>query len=64
MCLDERANFPLYYPIDTNNIGSDRRSLYDVLMKNIKNGKLKTFMMILILHTKRTLKDIESALKS
>jgi len=24
--LDERANFPLYYPIDTNNIGSDRRS--------------------------------------
>lgn len=28
--LDERVNFPLYYPIDTNNIGSDRRSLFDV----------------------------------
>ena len=37
--LDERVNFPLYYPIDTNNIGADRRSLYDVLVKNIKNGK-------------------------
>ena len=39
--LDERANFPLYYPIDTNNIGSDRRSLYDVLMKAIKDGDIE-----------------------
>ena len=39
--LDERVNFPLYYPIDTNNIGAERRSLYDVLVKNIKNGKIK-----------------------
>ena len=38
--LDERSNFPLYYPIDTNNIGNDRRSLYDVLIKNIKNGNI------------------------
>ena len=38
--LDERVNFPLYYPIDTNNIGSERRSLYDVLVKNIKNGNI------------------------
>lgn len=38
--LDERVNFPLYYPIDTVDIGSDRRSLYDVLVKNIKNGKI------------------------
>ena len=45
--------FPLYYPIDTNNIGSDRRSLYDVLMKNIQGTeKLKTSMMILILQQK------------
>ena len=28
--LDERVNFPLYYPVDTNNIGSNRRSLFDV----------------------------------
>ena len=38
--LDERVNFPLYYPTDTIGIGADRRSLYHVLMKNIKNGKL------------------------
>ena len=60
--LDERANFPLYYPIDTNNIGSDRRSLYDVLMKNIKNGKIKNIYDDSYFTTKRTLKDIESAL--
>jgi hypothetical protein len=34
--LDERVNFPLYYPIDTNNIGKNRRSLFDVLMANVK----------------------------
>ena len=61
--LDERANFPLYYPIDTNNIGSDRRSLYDVLMKNIQNGKIKNIYDDSYFTTKRTLKDIESALK-
>ena len=60
--LDERANFPLYYPIDTNNIGSDRRSLYDVLMKNIKNGNIENIYDDSYFTTKRTLKDIESAL--
>ncbi len=60
--LDERANFSLYYPIDTNNIGSNRRSLYDVLMKNIKNGKIKNIYDDSYFTTKRTLKDIEGAL--
>ncbi|WP_370479878.1 gliding motility protein GldN [Tamlana flava] len=60
--LDERANFPLYYPIDTNNIGSDRRSLYDVLMKNIKNGRIENIYDDSYFTTKRTLKDIEGAL--
>ncbi len=60
--LDERINFSLYYPIDTNNIGSNRRSLYDVLMKNIKNGKIKNIYDDSYFTTKRTLKDIESAL--
>ena len=39
--LDERINFPLYYPIDTNNIGKDRRSLFDVLMRSIKNPDIE-----------------------
>ncbi|WP_248724051.1 gliding motility protein GldN [Seonamhaeicola sp. ML3] len=60
--LDERVNFPLYYPIDTNNIGKDRRCLYDVLMKNIKNGKIKNIYDDSYFSTKRTLKDIEAAL--
>ena len=60
--LDERANFHLYYPIDTNNIGSNRRSLYDVLMKNIKNGKIANIYDDSYFTTKRTLKDIEAAL--
>ena len=41
--LDERVNFPLYYPTDTIDIGADRRSLYDVLIKNVKNGKLEVY---------------------
>ncbi|WP_346880859.1 gliding motility protein GldN [uncultured Algibacter sp.] len=62
--LDERSNFPLYYPVDTNNIGNNRRSLYDVLMKNIKNGKIKNIYDDSYFTTKRTLKDIEAALTS
>lgn len=60
--LDERANFPLYYPIDTNNIGKNRRSLYDVLIKNIKNGNIKNIYDDSYFTSKRTLKDIQSAL--
>ncbi|WP_281541303.1 gliding motility protein GldN [Maribacter aestuarii] len=41
--LDERVNFPLYYPTDTMDIGRDRRSLYHVLIKNIKNGNLEVY---------------------
>tara|TARA_R110000765_G_scaffold423944_2_gene533649 strand:+ start:110 stop:997 length:888 start_codon:yes stop_codon:yes gene_type:complete len=41
--LDERVNFPLYYPTDSNNIGSDRRSLYDVLVTNVKKGKIDIY---------------------
>ncbi|NQX86175.1 MAG: gliding motility protein GldN [Flavobacteriaceae bacterium] len=60
--LDERVNFPLYYPVDTNNIGKDRRSLYDVLMKNIKNGKIENIYDDSYFSTKRTLKDIKDAI--
>ncbi len=60
--LDERVNFPLYYPIDTNNIGSDRRSLYDVLVKNIKNGNIDAVYADSYFTEKRTLKDITASL--
>ncbi|QFZ54960.1 gliding motility protein GldN [Oceanihabitans sp. IOP_32] len=60
--LDERSNFPLYYPIDTNNIGQNRRSLYDVLMKSIQNGEIENIYGDSYFTSKRTLKDIEGAL--
>ncbi|GGG32315.1 type IX secretion system ring protein PorN/GldN [Bizionia arctica] len=60
--LDERVNFPFYYPVDTNNIGKNRRSLFDVLWKNIKDGKLENIYDDSYFTTKRTLKDIQSAM--
>ena len=59
--LDERVNFPLYYPTDTIDIGSDRRSLYHVLMKNIKNGKLDAYADSYFTE-KRNFKDLTAAL--
>lgn len=60
--LDERINLPLYYPIDTNQIGNSRRSLYDVLLKNIKNGNIKNIYADSYFNEKRELKDISAAL--
>jgi gliding motility associated protien GldN len=60
--LDERINFPLYYPIDTNNIGADRRSLYDVLVTNIRNGNIEHVYADSYFNEKRTLKDIGASL--
>lgn len=60
--LDERVNFPLYYPIDTNNIGSSRRSLYDVLVAAIKDGKIQDIYADSYFNEKRTLKDVRATL--
>lgn len=38
--LNERINLPYYYPVDTTNVGMDRRSLFDTLLRNIKNGEI------------------------
>ena len=39
--LSQKINLPYYFPIDTTNISSDRRSLFDVLIKGIKQGRIK-----------------------
>ena len=39
--LDERINFPYYYPTDTLNLGPDRRSLFHILKNNLRSGKIK-----------------------
>lgn len=61
--LDERINFPLYYPIDTVGIGPDRRSLYDVLIKNIKNGKIQDVYADSYFTDKRKFSDLQATLK-
>lgn len=60
--LDERVNFPLYYPTDTIGIGRDRRSLYHVLMKNIRNGNLTEVYTDSYFTEKRKLADLAATL--
>ncbi len=60
--LDERVNFPLYYPVDTNNIGKHRRSLFDVLWKNVKNGNIEKVYDDSYFTAERTLKDLRTSM--
>jgi gliding motility associated protien GldN len=61
--LDERVNFPLYFPIDTANIGTERRSLFHVLLGGIKDGSITEVYADSYFNTKRTLKDMENTFK-
>lgn len=61
--LDERVNFPLYYPTDTMDIGKNRRSLYHVLIKNLREGKLEAYTDSYFTE-KRTYNDLAGALQS
>lgn len=60
--LDERVNFPLYYPIDTNNIGKNRRSLFDVLWKSVRNGELENMYDDSYFTAKRTMNDLKASM--
>ncbi len=61
--LDERVNFPLYYPVEGDVMSSpDRRPLYNVLISAIKEGKITEVYDSSYFTTKKTLKDIESSL--
>jgi gliding motility associated protien GldN len=60
--LSEKINFALYFPIDTANIGSDRRSLYDVLTKAMKNGEITEVYTDSYFNTKKSLQDIQGSL--
>ena len=60
--LTEKINFALYFPIDTANIGSDRRSLYDVLTKAIKRGEITEVYSDSYFNTKKSFKDIQASL--
>lgn len=60
--LSERINFPLYFPIDTANIGPDRRSLYDVLTRAIRSGEISEVYSDSYFNTKKSFKDIQASL--
>ena len=60
--LSERINFALYFPIDTANIGSDRRSLYDVLTRAMKSGEITEVYTDSYFNTKKSLQDIQGSL--
>ncbi|MEO8253329.1 MAG: gliding motility protein GldN [Flavobacterium sp.] len=60
--LNERINFPLYFPVDTANIGPNRRSLYDVLTRAIKSGEITEVYSDSYFNTKKTYKDIQGSL--
>lgn len=60
--LSEKINFALYFPIDTANIGSDRRSLYDVLTKAMRSGEITEVYTDSYFNTKKSLQDIQGSL--
>ena len=61
--LDERINFPMYYPVDTANIGKERRSLFQVLLNGIKSGKITEVYGDDYFNSKKSLKDMENTFK-
>ena len=60
--LDERINFPYYYPTDTLNLGPDRRSLFDVLKKNLSNSNIKEVYKSAYFQEKLTYEEIQERL--
>ena len=61
--LDERVNFPLYYPVDTNNIGRDRRSLFHTLMGAVESGEIPKVYSDSYFTRERTLEELDASMK-
>ena len=61
--LDERINFPLYFPVDTAFVGKERRSLFQVLLNGIKSGEITEVYGDDYFNSKKTLKDMSSTFK-
>lgn len=58
--LDQRINFPMYFPVE-DNIGDDRRSLFSVLMTAIKDGQLTEVYDDSYFSLKKTGDDIQGS---
>ena len=62
--LNQKINLPYYFPIDTTNISNDRRSLFDTLIKGIKQGKIEEAYSDSFFTSKITQNEIDSRLTS
>ncbi|NVJ89675.1 MAG: gliding motility protein GldN [Flavobacteriaceae bacterium] len=60
--LNQKINLPYYFPKDTTNISSGRRSLFDTLIKGIRSGKIKEAYTDSFFTTKITENEIDSRL--
>ena len=57
--LNQKINLPYYFPIDTTNISSSRRSLFDTLLKGIRQGKIKEVYEDSFFNSKITREEIK-----
>ncbi|TYP97866.1 protein involved in gliding motility GldN [Tenacibaculum adriaticum] len=57
--LNQKINLPYYYPIDTTNALSTRRSLFDTLMKGIKTGEIEEVYSDSYFTTKIGIEDVK-----
>ena len=62
--LNQKINLPYYFPIDKSNISPDRRSLFDTLIKGIKQGKITEAYSDSFFTSKITKNEIESRMSS
>ncbi len=60
--LNQKINLPYYFPIDTTNISPNRRSLFDTLVKGIRQGKIEDAYTDSFFTSKITQDEIESRL--
>ena len=60
--LNERINMPLYYPVDSTFVASNRKSLFYSLLKGIKSGKIKEVYDDSFFKSKLSMKDIDQKL--
>lgn len=70
--LNQKVNYPLLYPLDSNRLGSDRKSLFQVLIDGIKKGvkdpdapgAITEVYATSYFQQKKNLVEIQSALKA
>ena len=62
--LNQKINLPYYFPIDNSNVSSNRRSLFDTLIKGIKEGNIEEVYSDSFFTSKITQNEIDSRMSS